>query len=72
MASSVMRLPKNTSDRRSEKSLVREYRYLRDDIAVEFRVKLGRAPKRADLAIFPEDTLHKQEHASAIIECKGA
>ena len=55
-----------------EKSLVREYRYLQDDIAVEFRVKLGRAPKRADLAIFPEDNPHKQEYASAIIECKAS
>ena len=54
-----------------EKSLVREYRYSRDEIAVEFRVKLGRASKRADLALFPPDALHKQEHAWAIIECKA-
>ena len=54
-----------------EKSLVREYHYLRDDIAVEFRVKLGRASKRADLVIFPEGAPHKQEHAWAIIECKS-
>ena len=55
-----------------EKSLVREYHYSREEIAVEFRVKLGRAPKRSDLAIFPKDTAHKQEHAWAIIECKAA
>ena len=54
-----------------EKSLVREYRYLREEIAVEFRVKLGRASKRADLAIFPEKVPHSQEHAWAIIECKA-
>ena len=54
-----------------EKSLIREYRYRRDQIAVEFRVKLGRASKRADLTIFPEDAPHKQEHAWAIIECKA-
>ena len=55
-----------------EKSLVREYRYLREEIAVEFRVKLGHASKRADLAIFPEDAPHKQEHIWAIIECKAS
>ena len=54
-----------------EKSLVREYRYLRDSIAVEFRLKIGRAPKRADLVIFPQDTPHKQENAQTIIECKA-
>lgn len=54
-----------------EKSLVREYRYSREEIAVEFLVRLGRAPKRADLVIFPEDAAHKQEHAWAIMECKS-
>lgn len=54
-----------------EKSLVREYHYSRTEIAVEFRVKLGRASKRADLVIFPESAPHKQEHAWAIIECKS-
>ena len=54
-----------------EKSLIREYRYARDEIAVEFGVKLGTARKRADLVIFPEGAPHKQEHAWAIIECKA-
>ena len=54
-----------------EKSLVREYRYLQNDIAVEFRLKLGRASKRADLVIFPQDVSHKQENARIIIECKA-
>lgn len=54
-----------------EKSLIREYRYVRDEIAVEFGVKLGTARKRADLVIFPEGAPHKQEHAWAIIECKA-
>ena len=54
-----------------EKSLVREYRYLPDEIAVEFRVKLGRAMKRADLAILPEGAPSKQEYAWTIIECKA-
>ena len=54
-----------------EKSLVREYRYTPEEIAVEFRVKLGSAPKKADLAIFPEGAPNAQEHAWAIIECKS-
>ena len=54
-----------------EKSLVREYRYMREEVAVEFRVRLGRASKRADLAIFPEEAPHQQEHAWTIVECKS-
>ena len=54
-----------------EKSLVREYRYLPADIDVEFRVKLGRSSKRADLVIFPEGAQHQQEHVWAVIECKS-
>ena len=54
-----------------EKSLVREYRYPRREISVEFRVKLGSSSKRADLAIFPEGSPHKQENVWAIIECKA-
>ena len=55
-----------------EKSLVRDYHYLRDEIAVEFRVNLGRSSKRADLVIFPEGVPHEQEHAWVIIECKSS
>ena len=53
-----------------EKSLVREYNYSREDIEVEYRVKMGSTRKPADLAIFPEHAPHDQEHAWAIIECK--
>lgn len=54
-----------------EKSLVREYHYSREDIAVEHQIKLGTAKKRADLIIFPEGAPHSQEHAWTIIECKS-
>ena len=54
-----------------QKSLVREYQYPKDEIAVEFRVKLGSSSKRADLVVFPEGSAHKQETAWAIIECKS-
>jgi len=54
-----------------EKSLVREYKYPREEIAVEFGIKFGSKRKRADLVVFPEGAVHKQEHAWAIIECKA-
>ena len=54
-----------------EKSLVREYKFPREDIAVEFGVKFGVKRKRADLVIFPEGASHKQENAWTIIECKA-
>lgn len=54
-----------------EKSLVREYQYPREEIAVEFRVKMGASSKRADLVVFPEGAAHKQENVWAVIECKA-
>ena len=45
-----------------EKSLVREYKYPREEIAVEFRIKMGVKSKRADLVVFPEKSAHRQEH----------
>ncbi|MCC6156483.1 MAG: type I restriction enzyme HsdR N-terminal domain-containing protein [Deltaproteobacteria bacterium] len=55
-----------------EKSLVREYKYLREEIAVEFPIKIGSKNKRVDLAVFPEGSAHRQETAWALIECKAA
>src|SRR5579863_2871331 len=54
-----------------EKSIVREYKYPREEVAVEFKVKLGVQRKRVDLAILPEGAPHQQEHVWAIIECKA-
>lgn len=53
------------------KSLVREYGYPKNQIAVEFTLKLGSRKPRADLIVFPEETFHKQENARIIIECKA-
>lgn len=55
-----------------EKSLVREYKYPREELSVEFKIKIGVQRKRADLLIFPEGATHHQEHIWAIIECKAA
>lgn len=54
-----------------EKSLVREYKYERTEVAVEFGVKVGSSRKRVDLAIFHEGARHLQENVWTIVECKA-
>lgn len=54
------------------KSLVREYRYEKSDINVEFVVRVGSRKPRADLVIFPPGVEHKQENALVIVECKSS
>lgn len=54
------------------KSLVREYRYARQDMAVEFTLRMGSRRPRADLVIFPAGESHLQEHALILVECKAA
>jgi type I restriction enzyme M protein len=53
------------------KSLVREYRYPKTDIAVEFLLHLGSRKPRADLVIFTPGQPHTQDHARIIVECKA-
>lgn len=54
------------------KSLVREYGFPKDHIAVEFTLALGSRKPRADLVIFGLGQSHKQEYARIIVECKAA
>lgn len=54
------------------KSLVREYRYARQDMAVEFTMRMGSRKPRADLVIFPAGESHQQEHTLILVECKAA
>lgn len=53
------------------KSIVREYRYSKTDVAVEFFVKLGSRKPRADLVVFAPGAAHEQENAILIVECKN-
>ncbi len=53
------------------KSLVREYRYPKKDIAVEFVLRLGTRKPRADLVIFAQGADHLQETSYIIVECKA-
>jgi type I restriction enzyme M protein len=57
------------------KSLVREYKYRKEDIAVEWPLKIGSKRVRADIAIFPPGVdvqLRSQTNVAVIIECKKA
>ena len=53
------------------KSLVREYGYKKEEISVEFSLRLGSRRPRADLVIFGESEAHDQERARIIVECKS-
>ena len=55
---------------RVARSLVDQYGYRREDIAVEFTVPMGTKRPRADLVVFPLDAEHKAENAAILIECK--
>lgn len=52
------------------RSLIQEYKYLRNEVAIEFRIKIGVASKRVDIALFEEGATHIQENIIGIIECK--
>ena len=52
------------------RSLLAEYGYSREDIAVEFSVHLGSRRKAVDLAIFPPGVEHTQQNITTIVECK--
>ena len=54
------------------KSLVREYGYPRQDIAVEFTIRLGTRRPRADLVVFFEGEPHVIQNARIIVECKAS
>ena len=53
------------------KSLVREYGYAKEEISVEFSLRLGSRRPRADLLIFGEADAHDQDRARIIVECKS-
>lgn len=53
-----------------EMSLVLEYNYPREQIEVEFKIKVGSGTKRVDLALFAPGAPHTQDHIQSIIETK--
>lgn len=62
--------PEEHVRQRWARSLVDEYRYQRDDIALEFRIKMGVERKKADIVVFREGAPHKQENIFIIVEAK--
>lgn len=54
----------------TERSLVLEYQYIKDEISVEYPIKVGSAKKKVDIAIFKEGLPKKQENIDIIVECK--
>src|SRR4051794_33083181 len=53
-----------------EMSLVLEYNYPRDQVEVEFRIKVGSGSKSVDLALFGPGAPHTQDNIQTIIETK--
>ncbi|MBN1873730.1 MAG: N-6 DNA methylase [Anaerolineae bacterium] len=62
--------PEENVRQRIARSLMEDYGYDAVEIEVEFSIKVGSSSKRVDLAIFPPQKAHKQEHVSIIVECK--
>ena len=55
---------------RIARSLVEEYGYDRQDIHIDFPIKIGNRSKRVDIVIFPPGYSHKQENILIIVETK--
>jgi type I restriction enzyme M protein len=62
--------PEENIRQRWARSLVEEYRYKKDDIALEFPIKMGTAKKKADIVVFKDGAPRKQENVFIIIEAK--
>ncbi|MDG3548489.1 N-6 DNA methylase [Methanobacterium formicicum] len=52
------------------RSLVEEYGYSKEDIEIEFKIKMGTKRKKADIVIFDKNKPHKQENVFLIVESK--
>ncbi len=69
------KLRKDTSEehvrQRVARSLITDYGYKREDVEVEYRINIGVRRPRVDIAIFPPNIKHVQEHINIIIECKS-
>ncbi len=64
--------PEEHVRQRWARSLASEYGYDLDDMAVEFKIKMGRASKRADLVVFKPGVLKRQENVLIVVEAKRA
>lgn len=62
--------PEENVRQRVARSLVEEYGYPKEDIDLEFRINIGRAKKRVDIAVFVQSESHTQENVIIIAETK--
>jgi type I restriction enzyme M protein len=63
--------PEEHVRQRIARSLVEEYGYRREDLHLEFPIKIGSGKKkRVDIAIFPAGAEHKQERIQILVEAK--
>ena len=62
--------PEEHVRQRVARSLIDEYGYSQNDIAVEFPIHIGSMRKRVDLAIFPPESEHAQQNICIVVECK--
>ena len=62
--------PEENVRQRWARSLVEEYKYSKNDIAVEFSIKMGVKRNSADIVIFNEGAQRKQENVFIILEAK--
>lgn len=62
--------PEENVRQRVARSLVEEYGYPKKGIELEFRINIGRARKRVDIAVFAHGEPHTQENIILIAETK--
>ncbi|MEQ9027139.1 MAG: type I restriction enzyme HsdR N-terminal domain-containing protein [Aggregatilineales bacterium] len=63
-------LPENIIHDYIVRELINTFGYPRNDIATEFKLRMGSSSKRADVVIFNRGASHIQENIVAIVECK--
>ena len=55
-----------------EKRLINEHKYKKEQIKIEFGLKMGSRRPRADIVVFPKDSPEMtQDHVWLIVECKS-
>lgn len=64
--------PEEHIRQRWARSLVEEYKYNKEDIALEYKIKMGVASKRADIVVFKEGAQKQQDAIFIIVEAKRA
>lgn len=62
--------PEENVRQRVARSLIEDYGYKREDIEIEFSIRIGTRPVRVDIAIFPSNANHFPQNISIIVECK--